>query len=38
MLFLFGAMLFTGCGKKAVSCDEEASRLIAKAYVLPLRL
>ena len=34
MLFLFGAMLFTGCGKKAVSCDEETSRLVAKAYVL----
>jgi len=34
MLFLFGALLFTGCREKAVHCDEETSRLIAKAYVL----
>jgi hypothetical protein len=34
MLFLFGALLFTGCGKKVVSCDEETSRLVAKAYFL----
>jgi hypothetical protein len=34
ILFLFGALLFTECGEKAVSCDEETSRLVAKAYVL----
>jgi hypothetical protein len=34
MLFLFGALLFTGCREKAVSCDEETSRLVAKAYIL----
>ena len=34
MLFLFGALLFTGCKGKAVHCDEETSRLVAKAYVL----
>jgi len=34
MLFLFGALLFTGCREKAVPCDEETSRLVAKAYVL----
>jgi hypothetical protein len=33
MLFLFGALLFTGCREKAVSCDEGTSRLVAKAYV-----
>ena len=34
MLFLFVALLFTGCRAKAVHCDEETSRLVAKAYVL----
>ena len=34
MMFLFWALLFTGCGENAVSCNEETSRLVAKAYVL----
>ena len=39
MLFLFGALLFTGCeelGIKAVPCDEVTSRLVAQAYVLSI--